>query len=98
MGYYVNPRNMSKEEWLAKHGTPCLRITHDEVPKNKMLVALINNGPFTAAGVAYSAREHEEFTRTDDRRPKSYYLVDKDVLFSDPAITPPIPEKFRETA
>jgi hypothetical protein len=64
MGYYVNPRNESKESFLRREGivaphTP--KTTWESVPKGFLPVTLINNGAFSAAGVAYCAKELETF-------------------------------------
>ena len=65
MGCYINPRDMDKEEWLRLHGettqgpTP---ITETHVP-----VCLVDNGPFTAAGVAFNEREVQAFSYPDGR-------------------------------
>jgi hypothetical protein len=61
MGAYVNPEEVSKEAWLAEHGTP-LGINED-------------NGMFTAAGIAYSEGELGAFTDPRDPRPKLYFSV-----------------------
>lgn len=80
MGCYVNPTNMSKEAWLAEHGRqiPVLscQITEDEVP-----VCLVNNGLFTAAGVAFSADELQAFIHPDGRH-KEYFMVKREDLYA----------------
>lgn len=73
MGCYINPPDMSKEEWLVRNGKPFLgpaKITQDTVP-----VCLVDNGIFTAAGVGFSEEEVEEFNNSSDRRPKTWYTV-----------------------
>ena len=52
MGFYVNPPDMTKEEWLQKHG----QVTETPawpVPEGTILVCLVKNPTFTAAGIAY---------------------------------------------
>ena len=64
MGFYVNPSDMTKEEWLQKHG----QITETPVwpaPEGTIPVCLIDNGPFTAAGIAYCEQEFYEFLAPD---------------------------------
>jgi hypothetical protein len=76
MGCYINPRTTSKEAWLAENGTPTNgpgQITETHVP-----VVLVNNGPFNAAGVAFSQRELEAFTQPGDFRPKQWFLVSRE--------------------
>lgn len=79
MGYYINPKDMSKEEWLAVHGVevPAFR-PFDERPSNALPVCLVNNVGlgFTAAGVAYDAREQDHFADPKDWRPRRYFYAD----------------------
>lgn len=76
MGAYVNPPNASKEEWLAYYGVELTEApsTIDEVV-GSLPVCLVDNGPFTAAGIAYSDRELKEFADPTDMRPKRWYWV-----------------------
>lgn len=78
MGYYVNPRNESKESFLSREGIRASsdrKISWESVPAGFLPVALVDNGLFTAAGIAYSKAELDEFTRSDDPRPRKLYLV-----------------------
>lgn len=82
MGYYINPTDTTKEEWLLKHGkratsADCLR--HD-FASSDLPVVLVDNGPFTAAAICYNSRETEEFTRSSDKRPKMFFIVTKSDL------------------
>jgi hypothetical protein len=43
-------------------------------------VVLINNGAFTSAGIAYCEDELKEFTRQDDNRRRTIYIVPIDKL------------------
>ena len=85
MGLYVNPENESKEEFLNREGelvsegNGYSHIDFDLVPNNMFIVCLVNNGYFTAGGVAYSEREFKMFDEPDGR-PKKWYIVDKDKL------------------
>ena len=73
MGMYIDPANMSKEDWLAKHGektaAPC------DISDTHLPVCLVNNGFFTAAAVAYSPSELAVFSDSGDRRRKAWYKV-----------------------
>ena len=79
MGYYINPVNETKEEFLEKHGQRVkkeeLKIVSDSLP-----VVLIDNGDFTAAGICYDEKELREFTDPQDYRPKKYYQVPREAL------------------
>ena len=84
MGVYVDPPGEEKEIWLETNG----KITRKEdIDFNKLQdsgyfpVVLVNNGLFTAAGIAFSESELERFTNPEDERPKTIYIVEKDKLF-----------------
>lgn len=73
MGIYINPSNMTKEQWLDAFAEP-LSIAHlrEPQPWSWLPICHINNGPFTAAGVAFSKKEYAAF-RYPDRRPKVWF-------------------------
>lgn len=77
MGCYVNPPVTSKEVWLLENGRRVLasecKITETEVP-----VCLMNNGAFTAAGVAFNRNELNAFNRPEDPRPKVWFMVSRE--------------------
>ena len=75
MGCYVNPKDMPKEDWLLLFGEPTVGptpITETHVP-----VCLVDNGPFTAAGVAFNEREVQAFSYPDSR-PKIWFKVSRE--------------------
>jgi len=78
MGYYVDPDNCSKEAFLIGHGIeiPSKTLDWDSVPKGCLPVVLVNNGLFTAAGIAYSPDELQAFTNPTDRRPRRIFVVE----------------------
>lgn len=68
MGCYINPVKMHKEDWLLVHATPLAAApAWHEVPSGELPVCLVDNGPFTAAGVAYDEQELTEFSAPDPR-------------------------------
>lgn len=76
MGYYINPPTVTKEEFLAAFGKP---LTDEEVKSfnfeaDALPVCFVDNGAFTAAGIAYDARERDQFLRPDGR-PKWWFSV-----------------------
>lgn len=81
MGFYINPKDMEKEAFLGKHGTllrPHQLETFDfEGPD--LPVCYIDNGAFTAAGIAYDRDEMEAFARPDGRE-KRWFSVPKTLL------------------
>ena len=78
MGYYINPPNEAKEDFLRREGMRCL----PEWPEGNdlALVCLMDNGPFTAAGICYDEEEMRAFNGPSDYRPKTWYLVQKNQL------------------
>lgn len=80
MGYYIDPKDGTKESWLHENGK---LIKNSEVKEHnagdQVLVCLVDNGFFTAAGIAYDNRERDAFL-IPDPRPKQWYLVDRDLL------------------
>jgi hypothetical protein len=85
MGIYINPPKGTKEQFLAACATPISRedFMTFSVPDDCLPVALVNNGAFTAAGVAYDLREVECFTHPTDFRPKKFYCVEKSKLLDE---------------
>ena len=78
MGFYVNPRNETKEAFLQREGISAPvspKTTWASVPKGFLPVALINNGFFTAAGIAYCEKELDAFTDLTDTRPRQLFMV-----------------------
>ena len=77
MGFYLNPNDMTKEIFLRKYGKEITKedFLNPNYDPSMMKVCLINNGPFTAAGIGYSQQECEEFCRPSDMRPKRFYAV-----------------------
>ena len=82
MGYYVNPPDMTKEEFLKKYGmvvsTPYVKnfdFGSDSAP-----VCLVDNGMFTAAAIAWCKGEVEAFTLPDDNRRKQWFIVSHEKL------------------
>lgn len=83
MGFYINPKNETKEQWLLKHGQMILSLAEAKwlfEGEKYLPVVLMDNGIFTAAGIAYCKEELEAFSEPDPRR-KSYFKVSKKDLF-----------------
>lgn len=88
MGCYINKVN--KEDFLNKFGK-----FHTDIPlfgkvsvpsykdlsiDNNLPVVLVDNGPFTAAAVAFDEIEYSRFIREDDGRPRQIWTCKKDDL------------------
>jgi len=84
MGLYINPTDgTTKEQFLEEYGSKvAINEFLSHIPGTKGIygVALVDNGPFTAAGVAYDGLEAARFTRNSDKRPKMFFLVSAELL------------------
>jgi hypothetical protein len=81
MGAYVNPPVGTKEQWLEQNGTRAsANIKFRDIPANSMLVVVVDNGMFTAAGICFDEREFNDFTDESDDRPKRYFVVETEKL------------------
>lgn len=77
MGAYINPQDCTKEAWLRLNAREVSR--EDVIGKNfgagELPVVLIDNGIFTAVGVAFDDSEVKAFTLPHDGRPKRFYVA-----------------------
>lgn len=95
MGSYINPYNETKEAFLDREGVLITKNTatwHVDF-NNELLVALVDNGGFTAAAIAYDEGERNDFTSPDDLRPIKYYLVQRFKLYPVSNLKDYLPEK-----
>lgn len=87
MGYYIEaPTNKNKALYLVKQfGAQVISKpgNFDEIPTDKAVIAVVDNGMFEAAGLCYSASELEAFTDPDDPRPITYVLMDKELAYKE---------------
>ena len=82
MGVYINTEE-PKENWIAKHGKVKTFVQAKEWNNfhDEFLVCIVDNGIFTAAGVAFCEREKEAWLDTvNDTRPKTFWAVPKEEL------------------
>lgn len=81
MGYYIQtPGHKRKAEQLVS--LHCGQIipkpaSFNDVPADKALIAVVDNGPFEAAALAYSESKFAAFTDPRDSRPQKFVLLDK---------------------
>lgn len=87
MGIYINPRTddpHGKRAMIAVRAARKLSSLEMEshVPGQDDLygVAVVDNGPFSAAGIAFDEREAHDFTCPVDPRPREYYLLHVDAI------------------
>ncbi len=79
MGFYINPKGESKEQFLQSKGKRIGEreaIAFREFKGDALPVCLVDNVAFTAAGIAYCREERDEFAHPDPRD-KKWYLVPK---------------------
>lgn len=76
MGAYVNPPSGTKEEWLQKNAIrmDSAPVNFDEIPPGSLPVAVVDNGPFTSAGICFDPGELAEFRRPDGR-PRQWFMA-----------------------
>jgi len=84
MGYYINFKDKTKEEFLDARAIE-MQTKEDvlnmcEHDKGFVPVVLIDNGGFTAAGVAFSRDELDAFTEDNDPRPRRFYVIKTSIL------------------
>lgn len=79
MGYYINPEEGTKEEWLNKYGTKLDKPPEKYYDGKSVAVILVKNPGFTAAAIAYSQDELVCFRDTTpakgDYRPRIWFMV-----------------------
>ena len=92
MGFYIDPKNETKEEYLNREAIP---ISEDPIhlqnhlseDKQNVLVCLVENPGFTAAAILYSAAELDAFLYPDGWWKDFYFLPvekAKDWLYGQP--------------
>ena len=87
MGFYINPKDTTKEAWLEKYGVSLEHFVPDKNcapdpsnPDNTLVVVCwVDNGVFTAAGICYSQDELEAFKYADGREKRWYIVPLKDL-------------------
>lgn len=79
MGIYINPPDMTKEQFLEKFGIEC-RGDELEILEDMLPVVLVDSGYFTAAAIAYSRYELSCLVDPFDPRPRKYYMVPREHL------------------
>jgi hypothetical protein len=73
MGIYINPPAEAKEKFLMREKVSGFVPSAippkfpEDIGAGNVLVCLVDNGAFTAAGVIPDSREYEEFAHEDGR-------------------------------
>ncbi|NJO18752.1 MAG: hypothetical protein HC877_24435 [Thioploca sp.] len=86
MNLYINPPDMSKEEWLMKNAIDAsplfeagIKRCWATVPEGTLPVCIIDSGTFIDAGIVYDEEKYDAFN-LDDGRAKLFILVPIDKL------------------
>lgn len=83
MGYYIDPHDQSKEDWLAENGreikpsdAKAILVDFQELP-----VCLADNGGWTVAAVCYDSREIDRLISGMSGRRNWWYAAPREKLF-----------------
>jgi hypothetical protein len=81
MGYYIETGTVKDKARIIAERYNGLIVpkppSYEVVPEDTAIIVVLDNGPFKAAGFAYSKQEFEEFTDPNDGRRKTFVLIDK---------------------
>lgn len=93
MGYYVAPISEAKEAWLERHSVKKADVPPEwsDIPEGCLVVCLVDNKVFTAAGIAYDEEELARF-KEPDKRKRVWYMIPKTKLIE---VNPSLKEVLR---
>lgn len=79
MGFYIEGPAKSKDQFIKDNYsakiTSCPK-SFEEVPSDKALICVVDNGFFEVAGFCYNQNEFIAFCSPSDSRPKTWLLMD----------------------
>lgn len=88
MGYYIETEhNTGKGNWLMEHAKAIKTKLPQPATTTHIPVVVVHNRGFEAAGICYSPQKQREFTRSDDLRPKEFFMVPREEVFH---LCPPV--------
>ncbi|MFW5804755.1 MAG: hypothetical protein ACOCWG_05950 [bacterium] len=79
MGFYIDGPTLGKVDFIKKKydGEIVSRPNNfNDIPPNKALICVVNNGFFEAAGFCFDEFELKSFLSPSDERPKTWMLID----------------------
>jgi len=82
MGRYIQGPVLGKSEYLMEKFDAMeipKPINFQKVPDSMALICVISNGPFEAAGYCDDEREFIAFSSSDDKRPRRWFLIKKEL-------------------
>lgn len=59
----------------------------EAIPKGKVLVCVVDNGPFEAAAIVVDAEFFAQVMDPTDTRPRNYLMMDRNAAFNAAALT-----------
>lgn len=82
MGYYIQTPGSDHDKAriiATRHNGKLIAQpeSFNDIPADKALICIVDNGAFEAAALAYDADEFAVFTDPEDERPKQFVLLDK---------------------
>ena len=84
MGMYINPKTMTKQDWLKSIGGKVVFKPTWPAALGKIYLSWVDNGPFDALGVCYDKHEFEACqyieTNRSDGRPHMFFEINKEAL------------------
>ena len=81
MGFYIDGPAKGKAPFLrSEYDAEFINepVSFKDIPKDKALICVVDNGPFEAAGFAFDNREFEVFSAPGDPRPKRWMIMDRE--------------------
>lgn len=85
MGYYIEvPNNRNKAEQMRTlHNAQVILQPKmlTEIPKDKALICVVENGTFDAAAIVFNQHELDDFIYDGTTRRKTWMLIDKQRAF-----------------
>lgn len=82
MGYYIQTEGThNKAASIARRYNGEILSqppnSYQDIPTGKAIIAVVDNGPFEAAGFCFNEAEFKVFTNPNDRRPIQYVMMDR---------------------
>jgi hypothetical protein len=85
MGYYIQTESEKAKanQLVATRGATMLLSAPkwEDIPPDKALICVVDNGPFEAAGLVYSKNELEDFSETRTSRRRWWLYMDKPLAY-----------------
>jgi len=75
MGLYLNPTDMSKDEWLSKFANPSFMPPSSHKIPGYTAVCRVDNVWMVAVALMFSQSELEAFSDPNDYRDKRWYWI-----------------------